>query len=264
MNEVNRKPPAPAVDLAARILILLSRYQTSQSTLTEIARSLEASPATCLRVLRTLAAHHMIECDERTKRYGLGPTIAAIGSRAVETVDVLTRVRPVMESLAESAGMTVAFVQRTSRDRLMYTQKAVPEADPHVAVEVSVGNRFPLTDVSYGAWWAADEPDDDRAESLIPVPRVRTGSPEAALTLATIRLLDRTSIVESRNLYVPGIWAASVPVVDAADRLEGALVVLTLSEGLTEGRRDAARNALSAAAASLNTLDSPTPLPPER
>lgn len=254
---MSAKSPAPAADLAARILILLARYESSHSSLTEIARRLEASPATCLRVLRTLASHHMVELDERTKRYGLGPTIAAIGSRAAETVDALTRVRPVMAELSEGAGMTAAFVQRVSDDRLMYTQKRLPEGLPHAAVDVSVGNRFPLTDVSYGAWWAADEPEQERAQALVPRPRVQTGAPEDALTLAQVRGLSRTSVLESRGLYVPGVWAASIPVMDSRERLEGVLVLLALGEGLSDERRGAARRSLAAAASRLNT-----PLPP--
>lgn len=250
---ISARTPAPAVDLAARILILLSRYERSQSTLTQIARRLDASPATCLRVLRTLATHRMVECDAASKRYSLGPTMAALGSRAAESVDSLSRVRPVMARLAEEAGMTAAFVQRTSHDRLMYTQKAAPSSSPHSGVEVSVGNRFPLTDVSYGAWWAAQEEDNAHAAALIPTPRVDTGSPEAVLTLAQIRALDHDSIVESRSLYVPGIWAASAPVFAVTGHLDGVLVLLTPSEDLAQDRRTTARSALTTATASLNS-----------
>ena len=59
---------APSVTLAAQALKLLSRHKYRSTSLKDIARKLEASPTTCLRVLRTLEREDVVRYDRETRK----------------------------------------------------------------------------------------------------------------------------------------------------------------------------------------------------
>jgi IclR family transcriptional regulator, acetate operon repressor len=225
---------APAVDLAVRMLELLSRRATQSCTLTEICTVLGANKASSLRILRTLQARSMVFYDENTKRYSLGIAAVVIGARAEESIDHLARLRPALIDAAERTEMTAVFVERVSSDRMMYVAKEERMADTHVTV--SVGNRFPITDVSYGKWVIGYSSDEDAKRLL--KPGLRQVTPHTVTDLAAYRRSVAQAcadgVLESRDEYVPGVTAISCPVFDYRGGLLGVLVVLSLTSGLTE------------------------------
>lgn len=228
---------SPAADLAASALKLLSRYRTRASTLSEIAAALQVPKTTCLRVLRTLQAHGLVSYDGDSRRYSLGEYAVVIGARAEEGLDVLGRVRPLLGAVARRTGMTAALVQRVTDDRMMYVAK---EEGAGVGVNVSVGNRFPITSVSYGKWVMAFAADEERERLLA------GGLPQ----LTPYTTIDRTAyleqvdalrvgqVLESKAEYIPGVYAVSCAVVDARHELAGVLVVLGLLDAFDEDDRN--------------------------
>ena len=140
----------PSVDTAARALAMLTRYRTQSATLSEITTALGVSKTTCLRVLKTLQAHGLLAYDEAEKRYSLGYYCVVLGARAQESLDYLAALRPLMRECATRTGLTDAFAQRVPGDRMMYV--ATEDGGNPMHINVSVGNRFPITDVSYGKW----------------------------------------------------------------------------------------------------------------
>jgi IclR family KDG regulon transcriptional repressor len=239
---------SPSVDTAARVLELLSRYRTRSATLSEIAGSLGASKTTCLRVVRTLVAHGLLAQDEHSKRYSLGYFAVVLGARAEEGLDALHRVRPLLVEAAERTGLTAAFVQRVSADRMMYVAK---EQGAGALVAVSVGNRFPITSVSYGKWVLAFADDDERDRLLaggLPQVTPYTATDVAAYR-AEVDALAPGDVVVSRNEYVNGVYAASCPVLDSRGHLEGVLAVLGLSESLGEAEAENVQDVMAEIAA---------------
>lgn len=230
---------APSVDLAARILGMLSRYRTNTSTLTEISTALDASKATCLRVLRTLEAHELIAFDPDTRRYSLGIYAVILGSRAEEHIDYLSHLRPALQEASARTGMTAVLVQRVSADRMMYVARQ--ESDSRARVNVSVGNRFPITDVSYGKWLLAYTSAEDRAEILARglrrvTPRTVT---DRETYLAQLDRIRAEGVLVSREEYVPGVCAVSCPVFDRRGGFLGVLAVLGLAAALDDGDLEA-------------------------
>lgn len=224
---------APAVDLAVRILEVLSRRATQSSTLTEICNVLGSNKATSLRILRTLQARSMVHYDENTKRYSLGMAAVVIGARAEESIDHLARLRPALIEASESTQMTAVLVERVSADRMMYVAKEERTADTHVTV--SVGNRFPITDVSYGKWVVAYASEEDSRRLLKPglrqvTPQTVTDIDEYRSSVAKAR---SEGVLISRDEYVPGVTAISCPAFDSRGDLLGVLVVLGLTSGLS-------------------------------
>ncbi|MQA14289.1 MAG: helix-turn-helix domain-containing protein [Pseudonocardiaceae bacterium] len=230
---------SPAADLAAGALKLLSRYRTRASTLSEIATALQVPKTTCLRVLCTLQAHELLRYDEGSRRYSLGQYAVVIGARAEEGLDALSRVRPLLGAAAARTGLTAAFVQCVSGDRMMYVAKE--ECAGVTGVSVSVGNRFPLTSVSYGKWVMAFAGDEERERLLaggLPQLTSQTTT-DRTRYLEQVDALRVGEILESKAEYIPGVYAASCAVVDARHELAGVLVVLGLLDALDEDCRHA-------------------------
>lgn len=224
----------PAADLAARALKLLSRYQTKDGTLTDIAVMLGASKATCLRVLRTLEWHGLVRYDPGTRRYSLGIQAVVIGARAEESIDYLLHLRPFLREAADATGMTAVLVQQVSPDRMMYVAKQ--ESDSRARVSVSVGNRFPITDTSYGKWLLAYAPPEVRDAVLAGGLRRRTSRTVTDLDeyRAQLKTIRDEGVLISREEYVPGICAVSGPVLDHGGALLGVLAVLGFASGYDE------------------------------
>lgn len=228
---------SPAADIAASTLKLLSRYRSRSSTLSEISAALQVPKTTCLRVLRTLQAHGLLGYDESSRRYCLGEYAVVIGARAEEGLDALSRVRPLLATAARRTGLTAAFVQRVSGDRMMYVAKE--EGGGVTGVSVSVGNRFPVTSVSYGKWVMAFEGDEERERLLADgLPQLTSQTTtDRARYLQQVEELRIGDILESKAEYVPGVYAVSCAVVDARHELAGVLVVLGLLDALDDDGR---------------------------
>lgn len=225
---------SPAVDSAARALEMLSRYKSRSCTLTELSTNLAISKTTCLRVMKTLVAHGLVDYDEATKKYCLGYFAVVLGARAEEGLDTFNRVRPLMAEITDRSGLTTALVKRVSVERMMYVAKLDGVAMGNV--NVSVGNRFPLFEVSYGKWVMAFSSEVERRE-LFP-DKLPAVTPDTNTDLTAyrreIQKLGPHSIIESRGEYVLGVYAISFPVVDARGELDGVVVALGFSEGVSD------------------------------
>lgn len=229
----------PSVDTAARALAMLSRYRTRSSTLSEISAALDVPKTTCLRVLRTLESHGLLQFDEASGRYSLGYYCVILGSRAEEGLDYLAYVKPLLAVATARTSLTSAFVQRVANHRMMYVAKE--EGGGAAGVSVSIGNRFPITEVSYGKWVVAFAAPGERDDLL--AGGLRRLTPNTVVDVDRYRRdVDealRGGILVSRSEYIPGITAVSCPVVDAQGHLVGVITVLGLSEALQDEVLDA-------------------------
>ena len=248
----SERPDSPAVDSAARILELLSRYRTRSSTLSEIAAALKLPKSTVLRILRTLQAHSLVQHDDETRRYRLGFFTAVLGSRAEEGLDSFTRTRPFLAEVSDRTGLTTALVQRVSADRLMYVAKQ--DGTGAGTVHVSVGNRFPMFEVSYGRWWVAFSPPEER-EAMVPptLPAVTARTRTARHTyLRDCADLGSHSVLVARDEYIPGVFTASCPALDRRGRLETVIVVLGFSQSVNTAAEQRLRALMTDVATRLN------------
>ena len=238
---------APAADGAARILALLSRYTTRSMTLSELVAALDISKATCLRIVKTLEMHGLVHFDAMTKRYSLGYYCVILGARAEETLDYLSYVRPLLREAADRTGLTAVFIQRAGTDRMTYVAKEEPSGSPagrrSAGVHVSVGNRFPITDVSYGKWVIAYA--DDAEGQRILADGLRQVTDRTVVDrdeyLASVAAAYRDGVLLSESEYIQGVTAVSCPVVDVASGLLGVITVLGLTDELQGDRLEEVR-----------------------
>src|SRR5215211_9534250 len=91
------------VEKALRVLDLFTLERPSWSV-TEIARELDLPTATAHRIVRALEDRSYLARSDM--RYRLGYATLELGRRAVASVDLRTRLGPVLRELAQAAGET--------------------------------------------------------------------------------------------------------------------------------------------------------------
>jgi DNA-binding IclR family transcriptional regulator len=141
-----RKYSVPAVDIAFKILTLLSRKNYRKSKLSEIAKALSLNPTTCFRILYQLDELSIVSYDQVTKEYTLGPYLLVLGERAKEHLHDISLIKPYMERLTAETNLTATLYTRVGENRVTIIAKE--EAD--FGVNASIGRHFSLADGAYG------------------------------------------------------------------------------------------------------------------
>ncbi|MGR3759524.1 HTH-type transcriptional regulator BhcR [Roseobacteraceae bacterium NS-SX3] len=101
------KPQQTTVQALDRALDALDALADANGlTLTELADTLNQSPATMYRALSTLEARQMVEMDVQTQAWHIGAAAFRLGSAFLRRSSVIERARPVMRELMEATGET--------------------------------------------------------------------------------------------------------------------------------------------------------------
>jgi DNA-binding IclR family transcriptional regulator len=223
----------PAVDRAARLLEVLEGASPGM-TISELARRLGISKGTTRDLLETLRAHGMLERDEASKEYRLGPRLARLGMAALGQVDLAGVARPFLVDLADRVNGAVLLVVPHG-DRATIVDKVDAR---RVAVEVSatVGQRLRLAAGACGkvflAWGGAPrrEVAGYLADLTRLTPRTITDPAVYAEELERVRGLGYATDDEE---YLAGVRATSAPVIDARGRIAAAVLVVGLTGSLS-------------------------------
>jgi DNA-binding IclR family transcriptional regulator len=196
--------PSPAAVRAVQILDHLAGHDGERLTLSELARDLGMSKATCHAVLLALLDGAYVQRDPGRKTYSLGPAVASVGSVALQRYGVLAVARPEMESLSAELGLECIAGIATD-DQIVIVARTGPAAP--FGVSARVGQRVPLLPplgMLYVAWsgaavfdeWIAraDPPldADDTARLRVAVDAVRRRGWEVTRALDTGGRLART------------------------------------------------------------------------
>jgi IclR family acetate operon transcriptional repressor len=93
-----------------RALAILNLFRDGPDslTITEIARQTGLHVSTAHRIVRALCAEQFMDQDPRTERYLLGPSLAILGRRALDSSG-LGVAQPILERLAEATGESVSL-----------------------------------------------------------------------------------------------------------------------------------------------------------
>lgn len=93
-----------SLDRAISVLEYLSLR--GGQTLTQIATSMDQSPATIYRVLSTFEARGLVVTDSTSQTWSVGPMTFRIGSAFLRRTSVIERARPFMRQLMDQTGET--------------------------------------------------------------------------------------------------------------------------------------------------------------
>jgi DNA-binding IclR family transcriptional regulator len=199
--------PVPAVERAARMLLALGDGG-AQATLTELARHLRINKSTAHSILATLIRHRFVSRDPLTKRYRLGPGLAAIAGAAAHRSDLAALARPHLDRLQHLSGETVTLHVRDGAGSIILGSR---ESSHQLKVTAPPGHRLPLFAGAVAKVLLAFAVEAPRLPPRLPAYTPRTiGVPVQYLEeLARVR---RAGVAYDEMEYLPGVRAVSAPV----------------------------------------------------
>jgi DNA-binding IclR family transcriptional regulator len=227
----------PSVALAAQALKLLSRHKYRSSSLKVIATRLDASPTTCLRILRSLEREDFVCYDRETRKYSLGPYLIPLGNRAAELNDAVARAAAEIKRVATLTGLTTVLVQRWD-DRPIYIASAEPPADDirFSRLSISIGQATPLTAGAHGRCFLAydDEAEWQRHIAAGIRPMTSATITDPVQFIKTLRQVRRQGHAVSDGEFHRGTTAIDAPVFDKTGQVVLVISSLCISTQLDE------------------------------
>jgi DNA-binding IclR family transcriptional regulator len=168
-----RSPPTERV---IRVLNLVAAHPQQRFSVSELARRLDITKATCLGIAGTLAQAGYLVRDDHDRTYAVGPVLLTLGGAAQESFASLTVARPHLRQLTERFGVSCTASRVIGNDIVVLERTGLPgEMDR----AVKVGQRYPYAPPS-GVVFAVWQPDQAIAHWLaayppVPIDRDRLG-----------------------------------------------------------------------------------------
>jgi DNA-binding IclR family transcriptional regulator len=201
-----------SLDRAVAVLEMLGESDTALS-LAEVCQRLRLHKSTAHRSLMVLERSALIERTPEN-RYRLGLKLYELGNRAVEQVDLRTRVHPYFRRLAAQVGETVhlSVLQKTS---IVYLDKVEPNR--RVCVSSKTGTSNPVYCTSMGKAMLAFQPPDVIEQIISKIRFVRytrkTITSREALLKALERVRRRGYAIDDQEIEV-GVRCIGAPIFD--------------------------------------------------
>lgn len=221
-------PESPAAESAPRavsgveraldVLMLFTRSTTPTLGVSEIARQLDLSKAVVHRILAALRSRRLVDLDQHSRRYRLGPASLALGNAFLDRVDIRDLARAPLRRLSRATNETSTLSIPLQGQRI-YLDQVTPARE--VKMTVQIGQPFPLHAGSSSKALLAYLTEDEVEEYL-------KDAPLAALTDHTVvdasHLRDELRIIRDRGYAVSfgerqaGAGSIAAPVLDHDNR----------------------------------------------
>jgi DNA-binding IclR family transcriptional regulator len=201
-----------SLDRAVAVLEMLGESDTALN-LAEVCQKLNLHKSTAHRSLMVLERSALIERTPEN-RYRLGLKLYELGNRAVEQVDLRTRVHPYFRRLAAHVGETVhlSVLQKTS---IVYLDKVEPNR--RVCVSSKTGTSNPVYCTSMGKAMLAFQPPEVIEQIVSKIRFVRythkTLTTREALMKALDRVRRRGYAIDDQEIEV-GVRCVGAPIFD--------------------------------------------------
>jgi DNA-binding IclR family transcriptional regulator len=207
--------PVAGAQLVGRACMLLreiARHGTAGARLAELTVASGLPHGTVHRILQSLIAESFLFKDTITKHYRLGSGIFELGLVAPSPLDHLSRLRPLLDALADKIGDTAYLMMRRG-DEIICMARA-EGASPLRAYSIVVGEMRPLAASLSGICMMASMADDE-VENIIrrsynPAGRFPDATPEyVRRQVAHVR---RHGYCISREVLMKAATGLSAPV----------------------------------------------------
>jgi DNA-binding IclR family transcriptional regulator len=212
-----------SLDRAVSVLEVLGQSDTPLS-LAEICQLMGLHKSTAHRSLMVLERSALIERTQEN-RFRLGLKLYELGNRAVEQIDLRSRVQPFFRRLATQVGETVhlSVLQKTS---VVYLDKVEPNR--RVCMSSKIGTSNPVYCTSMGKAMLAFQPEDTIEQIISKIRFVRythktLGSREALLK-ALDRVRRRGYAIDDEEIEV-GVRCIGAPIFNEHHRAIAAVSV---------------------------------------
>jgi DNA-binding IclR family transcriptional regulator len=135
----------PAVDQAIRVLLFLSREDSSTRSLTDICQEVGIHRSKGYSILNTLHEYDLVKKYPNRRGYGLGTGLLTLAGKMLENLSLPRLVEPILNDLAKKAGATVTLGV-ISEDKTYIVAEF--EGAPGIGISSPIGSVSPIT---YGA-----------------------------------------------------------------------------------------------------------------
>ncbi len=133
--------PSPSVRRVASVLVRLASEPARDFSLSELARELGLSKASCHSLLLALVSDGLVTRRERARTYQLGPSLVYLGDAARSALVAGQHAIPELQALRDELGVTAVLGVNTPTDVLITA--AVPAEHP-LGLTIVPGTRNPL------------------------------------------------------------------------------------------------------------------------
>ncbi|MGC0419346.1 IclR family transcriptional regulator [Embleya sp. AB8] len=146
--------PSPQTDRLVSLIDAIAERPTDGLTLSEIARHLAVTPATCHPMLASLTSLGWLIRHPTRRTYRLGPALVAVGRAAARGLGVLDVARPIMGRLRDETGLTCFAMTPGEHHVAIAEVVRAPGPELH---RLNVGAQAPITPplgIGYVPWAA--------------------------------------------------------------------------------------------------------------
>lgn len=228
--------PVDVVGRVGAVLRAVSAREPHGTTTSEVARATGLARPTTHRLLASLREEGLVDRDESSGRWLLGPELYLLGTTASSRYDVTSTAQPVVRRLALATGESAFFSARRGDETvcLLREDGSFPIRS-HVLHE---GIRFPLGVASAGLVILSYLPDAEIDAYLATADLSEYGAPHAApAVLDRVRSTRAMGYAVNPGLIVEGSWGLGAAVFDRAGRPQWALSLTGIEQRFGESRR---------------------------
>lgn len=130
-----------AIERAADILLYFTQVDRADLGITDIAGGVGVSKAAVHRVLASLRSRGLIDLNEVTRRYSLGPATLLLGLSVLDRIDIRKLALEEMRQLTAETDETTTLSVRSGGSRI-YLDQVTPNRA--VIMTVTIGKPYPL------------------------------------------------------------------------------------------------------------------------
>lgn len=229
---------ASVVNRLGRLLRAVAACEPDGSSTTALAVSVNLPRPTVHRLLAALQREGLVERDEATAAWHVGPECFLLGAAATARHDVTPVARASVRKLALDTGESAFFsVRRGDETICLLREDGSFPVRSHVLHE---GIRFPLGVASAGLVILSFLPEREREECLSGVDRGTAFGPEHATEEIRARVAETRARGYAINpgLIVPGSWGLGAAVFDGRGYPAWALSLTGIESRLAPPRQD--------------------------
>lgn len=230
------KYPIESVDNALKLLLMFSTERTLG--VTEVSERLGVARSTAHRLLVMLQYHGFVQQDAYARVYHPGPAMLQVGLAAVQSLDVRTQARPVLERLVRQIDETGHLVLLQGRDVLFVD---CVESTKALRAGARVGGLLPAHCTAAGKALLSE----------IPGRRLQELYPDAELSALTANTVTSLSALESELAEVrargfaineeeseTGLRAVAATIHDRAEQPVAAITIAGPAQRMGKARLD--------------------------
>lgn len=148
--------PSPQTERLVEILEFLAADTSGQRSLSDIARMLHVSKATCLPMVAELTRVGWLIRHPQRRTYQLGPRLVSIGEAARGATNVVDIARPALAALADELNVVCAAIINSS-DELVVADLVQPRGGRKSAMGQQIGDHVAIRPPLAGIFVAWEE-----------------------------------------------------------------------------------------------------------